>query len=168
LLLYLEMLVRYYKTILIEVHKWATTHRGVKCQKLRWITRNFTCNNYEYVSSTLLQVYINGNNSNTSRQHTYIISYYSIIRQNIAKNGCFWQVISRVRGRFRLEEWHRTTALNYQLLADTFSQFFWDQKNIDESRSKPWATPLLKHQESVDCIFDPKNEDFYYSIYKTK
>ena len=33
---------------------------------------------------------------------------------------------------------------------------------------KPWATPLLKHQESVVGVFDPKNDNFYYGAYKIK
>ena len=33
---------------------------------------------------------------------------------------------------------------------------------------KAWATPLPKHQKSVDCVFDLKNEDFYYGVYKIK
>lgn len=33
---------------------------------------------------------------------------------------------------------------------------------------KPWATPLLKHQESVVGVFDTKNDNFYYVVYKIK
>lgn len=31
-----------------------------------------------------------------------------------------------------------------------------------------WATPFARHQKSVYCVFDPKNEDFYYSVFKIK
>jgi len=37
-----------------------------------------------------------------------------------------------------------------------------------KSAQKPWGTPLLKHRKLVYCVFDPKNEDFYYGVYKIK
>jgi len=46
--------------------------------------------------------------------------------------------------------------------------FFLDQENIDESRLKPWVTPLLKHQKSIHCVFGLKNEHFHYGVYKIK
>jgi len=37
-----------------------------------------------------------------------------------------------------------------------------------KTTQKAWATPLQKHQKSNNRVFGPKNEDFYYGIYKIK
>lgn len=57
---------------------------GIKNQKLRYSPITFTCN-YEYDSSTMLQVYINGNSSCKGGEHAYVNSYCSIVQKTTAK-----------------------------------------------------------------------------------
>jgi len=61
---------------------------NIKRHKLCQYLHNFTCS-CESDSFTMLQAYINMNNSYTSRQYTSIIPYYSIMCQNKAQIRCF-------------------------------------------------------------------------------
>jgi len=49
-----------------------------------------------------------------------------------------------------------------------FLNFFGIKKSSLKIDPKPWATPLQKHQKSIDRVFHPKNEDFYYGVYNIK
>jgi len=49
-----------------------------------------------------------------------------------------------------------------------FLDFFFGHDKSTKTFIFPWATPLLEHQKSVNRVFDPKNEGFYYGVYKIK